>query len=459
MAVLNQVIEIPYKPRPLQLVIHAALERLRFGAAACHRRFGKTVLAVNHLQKAATLCQKPRPRFAYIAPTYAQGKSISWDYMKHYAGPIPGHGVHESELRIDYPDTGNGGAQVRIFGADNPDSLRGLYFDGVVLDEYGLMRPTLFSEVIRPALSDREGWAFFIGTPNGKNQFYDIVQKARSDPSWFCAVYKASETGILSVEELANARQTMTADEYAQEYECSFEASVKGAVYARELQAIREQGRITRVPYDPQLPVDTDWDLGVGDSTAIWFSQSLYTGEVRLIDYYESSGVGLSHYLQVLNDKAQKSGYAYGEHWAPHDIEVKELGSGRSRKETAYSLGLNFQVVPKLSLEDGIHAARMLLPRCWFDEKTQDGLEALQSYRWDYNTRIHEFKPLPVHDWASHGADAFRGLAVRHMTPTLKRPRSERVDPVEQDFQRLLRRTYGVPIHGHRQTRGRRGGY
>ena len=457
MAVLEAVIEIPYKPRPLQRAIHEALDRYRFGAAVCHRRFGKTVLAVNHLQRAATLCEKSRPRFAYIAPTYAQGKSIAWDYMKHYAAPIPGHRVHESELRIDYPDTGNGGAQVRIFGADNPDSLRGLYFDGVVLDEYGLMRPTLFSEVVRPALSDREGWAFFIGTPNGKNQFYDVVQTAKADPAWFAASYKASETGILSDAELQSARQAMTADEYAQEYECSFEASVKGAVYARELQAIREDGRITRVPYDPAIPVDTDWDLGVGDSTAIWFSQSLYTGEVRLIDYYEASGVGLSHYRQMLNDKAAQRGYAYGAHWAPHDIEVKELGSGRSRKEAAYSLGLSFQVVPKGSLEDGIHAARMLLPRCWFDERTQPGLEALQAYQWDYNTRIHEFKPVPVHNWASHGADAFRGLAVRHLTPSQRPVKAPRADPVEQAFEQMMRRSYGVPTSTRRI--GRRGGY
>ncbi len=459
MAIVEQTIVIPYRPRPLQLAIHEALERKRFGAAVCHRRFGKTVLAVNHLQKAATSCTKPRPRFAYIAPTYSQGKSISWDYMKHYAAPIPGHRVHESELRIDYPDTGNGGAQVRIFGADNPDSLRGLYFDGVVLDEYGLMRPTLFSEVIRPALSDRQGWAFFIGTPNGKNQFYDIVEKAKSDPTWFAAIYRASETKILNPEELAAARQVMTADEYAQEYECSFEASVKGAVFARELQAIRESGRITRVPYDPALPVDTDWDLGVGDSTAIWFSQSLYTGEVRLIDYYESSGVGLPHYLGVLNEKRDTRGYVYGEHWAPHDIEVKELGSGLSRRETAFNLGLNFQVTPKRALDDGIHAARMILPRCYFDEKTQAGIEALQSYRWDYNTRIHEFKPMPVHDWASHAADAFRGLAVRHTTPQQKKLQKQVERSVEADVREYMKAgNFGAPI-APRGNRIGRGGY
>lgn len=459
MAVLvDQTITIPYKPRGLQMAIHEALERKRFGAAVCHRRFGKTVLAVNHLQKAATLCEKPRPRFAYIAPTYAQGKSISWDYMKHYAGPIPGHTVHESELRINYPDTGTGGAQVRIFGADNPDSLRGMYFDGVVLDEYGLMRPTLFSEVIRPALSDRQGWAFFIGTPNGKNQFYDIVQEAKSNPAWFYAEYKASDTGYVTDEELAAARQVMTADEYAQEYECSFEASVKGAVFARELQAIRESGRITRVPFDPALPVDTDWDLGVGDATAIWFSQSLYTGEVRLIDYYENSGVGLPHYLQLLNDKRDKCGYVYGEHWAPHDIDVKELGTGLSRRETAFQLGLNFHVTPKRALDDGIHAARMLLPRCYFDDKTKHGIEALQSYRWDYNTRINEFKPMPVHDWASHAADAFRGLAVRHITPQQKRLQQQVEKSVEADIREYMKQgNFGAPVAPRRSSG--RGGY
>lgn len=442
MAVLEIV--IPYRPRALQLAIHEGLAAHRFGAAVCHRRFGKTVLAINHLQKAATVCPLPRPRFAYVAPTYSQGKSIAWDYMKHYAAPIPGVSFHESELRVDYPT----GGQVRIYGADNPDSLRGIYLDGVVLDEYGLMRPSLFSEVLRPALSDREGWAFFIGTPNGKNQFYDIVQKARTEADWFFAEYRASQTGILKPEELAAARQVMTDDEYAQEYECSFEASVKGAVYARELQAVRESGRLTRVPYDPALPVDTDWDLGMGDATAIWFSQSTYAGEVRLIDYYEASGEGLQHYREVLNRKP----YTYGTHWAPHDIEVRELGNGLSRKETAYSLGLNFSVTPKVSLDDGVHAVRMLLPKCYFDATaTQHGVECLQNYKWDFNTRIKEFNHLPVHDWASHGADAFRGLAVRHQTPRMK---AKREVPDRDPYDAIRRANQRRPEHV-----GGRGGY
>ena len=191
-------IVIPYEPRPLQRAIHDGMDRSRFGAAVCHRRFGKTVCAVNHLQKGAVQCRRPRPRFGYIAPTYTQGKAIAWDYMRYYARPIPGMGINISELRVDYPH----GGQVRIFGADNPDSLRGLYFDGVVLDEYGLMPPRIFTEVIRPTLSDREGWALFLGTPNGKNQFYDVVQTARNHDDWFFAEYKASETGIIPQEEL-----------------------------------------------------------------------------------------------------------------------------------------------------------------------------------------------------------------------------------------------------------------
>jgi phage terminase large subunit len=414
---------VPYGPRPLQRVLHSALDAHRFVVAVCHRRFGKTVLAVNQLQKKALTCSKPRPRFAYIAPTYRQGKAVAWDYMKHYALPIPEHDVNESELRVDYPN----GGQMRIYGADNPDALRGIYLDGVVLDEYGLMAPNVWSEVIRPLLTDRQGWALFIGTPNGKNQFYDISQTAMQEPGWFFAAYKASETHILPASELASARASMTADEYAQEFECSFEASVKGAIYARELQSARESGRLGLVPYEPRLPVDTDWDLGIGDQTAIWFSQSSPRGEVRLIDYYENSGVGLHHYAGVLREFKASKGYSYGDHWAPHDIEVKELGSGQSRWEIATSLGIHFRVAKKLTIEDGINAARMLLPRCWFDSgNCRKGLEALMSYQWDWNERVKEWKPgAPLHNWASHGADAFRTLAVRHFTPTRERQLNE----------------------------------
>ncbi len=416
-----QRVEIDYTPRPLQLAVHDAMERYRFGVLVCHRRFGKSVLGINHLQRAALTCTRQRPRFAYIGPTYTQAKSTVWDYLKFYARPIPGIKANESELRLDYPN----GGQVRIYGGDNPDSLRGIYLDGVVVDEYGLHQSDLFTTVLRPALSDREGWALFLGTPNGKNQFYDLIYGtagwpgAISDPAWFYASYKASQTGILSGQELLEARKVMTADEYAQEFECSFEAAVKGSIYGGELESARSAGRVAVVPCDPVLPVDTDWDLGVGDATALWFSQSVRSGEIRVIDYYEASGEGFPHYAQVLREK----GYTYGQHWAPHDIQVRELGSGRSRVETAATLGIRFNICPNIPIEDGIHAARMLFPRCWFDAvKCKPGLEALQHYRRDYNQRLNEFKATPVHDWASHAADAWRMLAVRHQTPKERTP-------------------------------------
>ena len=425
------------------------MERTRWGVVVCHRRFGKTVMAINHLQKGAATCPRPRPRYGYLAPTYAQGKATSWDYLKHYARPVPGIRMHESELRVDYPN----GGQVRIYGADNPDSLRGLYFDGVVLDEYGLMRPETWGEVVRPTLSDRGGWALFLGTPKGKNQFWRLFDEARRKDDWFTAEYKASQTGIVPQDELNSARDTMTEDEYAQEYECSFEASVKGAVYARELQRVREDGRITQVPYDPALPVDTNWDLGYRDATAIWFSQSSYGGVVRLIDYYENSGHALDHYLQVVNAKS----YTYREHWLPHDVEQHELGTGKTLLEQAQSKLRGCCVAPKLEVQEGIHAARLMLPKCYFDaEKCRYGLDALTSYRWYYNSRMRDFTDQLEHDWASHGADAFRTLAVRYDPVIRKAEKQAKRDEREIDHTRMLRREYGY-VAPRRQVG--RGGY
>lgn len=422
----DAVVHIPYKPRPLQREVGRLCRQKRFGVLVCHRRFGKTVLGVNINQQTATMCEKERPRCAYIGPTYTQGKSVSWDYMMHYARGIPGVSFNQSELRVDYPNHG----QSRIFGADNPDALRGIYLDRAVLDEFGLHPAKTFSEVIGPTLVDRGGSALFLGTPNGKNQFFDIAQHAKvreaaGDPEWFYREYKASETGLLDAAYLAQAQSLMTSDEYAQEFECSFEASVKGAIYSKELEAAKATRRITNVPYDASLPVETDWDLGIGDAMAIWFSQTAKgSGEVRLIDYHEASGEGFPYYVNVLRAK----GYVYGTHWAPHDIAVHELGTGKSRLEMARELGLRFETTPRLTskpgqeVEEGINAVRVFLARCWFDQaKCQPGIEALMHYRRDYNQRLNEFKATPVHDWASHGADAFRGLAVRHQNPVDKR--------------------------------------
>ena len=398
------------------------MEGHRWVVAVCHRRMGKTVAAVNHLIMKALECQKERPRFAYIAPTLKQAKLVAWDYLKHYTDPVPEREQRESELMVNLP----GGRRVTLFGADNPDAIRGAYFDGVVLDEYGLQPPNLFPEVVRPLLSDRQGWATFLGTPNGRNEFYRVWQRAQQDETgqWAGVMFKASQTGIITAEELVDARAAMTEEQYLQEYECSFEAAVRGSIYGTELDLARQEGRMTLVPVDPILPVHTTWDLGMGDATSIWFSQHTKTGEVRLVDYYEASGEGLPHYVSVL----QQKGYAYGEHYAPHDIQVRELSSGRSRWEVAQGLGITFKIVPRIArrtgneLEEGIHAARMLLPKCWFDtKKVATGLDALQHYRRDFNARLGEFKATPIHDWSSHAADAFRYLAIWASAPKQER--------------------------------------
>jgi phage terminase large subunit len=430
-------ITVPYTPRPLQKVVHALRRTHRFLVMVCHRRFGKTVLAVNELQRSALTVPLQRPRTAYIGPTYTQAKSVAWDYCQHYARDIPGIQPNQSELRLDYPN----GGQVRLYGSDNPDSLRGLYLDDVALDEYGLHPAKTYTEVLAPALVDRGGRALFLGTPNGKNQFYEIAQHAKArqaagDPDWAYVEFKASQTGLLDPSYLEQARSIMTADEYAQEFECSFEASVRGAIYSRELETAREEKRITLVRYDPALPVDTDWDIGgfgssQGDATAIWFSQSLRSGEVRLIDYYESSGEAIQHYAQLLKGK----GYVYDKHYGPHDMAVHEM-DGRSRLAVAAAHGIRFELTPRMAvgtgteLEEGIHSARLFLARCWFDaEHCKAGIEALMHYRRDYNQRLNEFKATPVHDWSSHGADAFRGLAVRHQIPVEKRKQRAAATP------------------------------
>jgi len=394
---------IPYKPRSQAIPYHNRTER--FACLVAHRRFGKTVASLNDLIRDALTIDRPNVRVAYIAPYYRQAKAIAWDYLKEFTAPIPGIEVNASELRIDFPN----GARIRLFGADNYDAMRGLYFDSVVLDEPADFPASAWPTVIRPALADRKGRATFIGTPKGKNDFWEIYNYAQSAPDWFCAMYKASETGILDADELIEAKRTMGEDRYEQEFECSFEAAIQGAYYATEMKEAMDAGRICAVPYDKSLSVVTAWDLGIGDSTAIWFAQ--YAGrEIRIIDYYENSGVGLDHYAKVLADKA----YHYTRHVLPHDARVKELGSGKSRIETLANLGIkDVEIAPSLAVEDGIQAVRSMIGRTWFDaEKCERGIEALRQYRREFDDKLKTWRGRPLHDWTSHGADAMRYLAI-----------------------------------------------
>jgi phage terminase large subunit len=398
-------IVIPYAPRPQFVAFHARKERFAVGVA--HRRAGKTVACINDLIRGALTCRKANPRFAYLAPLFKQAKSVAWDYLKHYALPVPGTTAHESELRVDFPN----GGQVRLHGADNPDALRGIYLDGVVLDEYAQMRAVVWPEVIRPALADREGWAAFIGSPMGRNAFCALYEAAKSDPSWFLFRLKASETGLISDSELAAARSVMNADQFAQEFECSFDAAAVGSFYANLFQQAEVEQRIAAVPWDSAAEVHTAWDLGIGDSTAIWFFQQIGL-EIHVIDYHENSGVGLSHYVGELEARRGR-GWVFGEHILPHDAKARELTTGKTREQALRDLGLIPRILPAEPVEDGINAVRSILPRCWFDAaRCQRGIEALRQYRRDYDDRLKAFKGRPLHDWTSHAADAFRYLAM-----------------------------------------------
>jgi hypothetical protein len=281
-------------PRSIFVPFHERLQR--WAIIVAHRRAGKTVAAINDLLRHVAFDEKEDGRYAYIAPFFAQAKDVAWHYLKRYARPILAAKPHETELRVDL----QGGARVRLYGADNPDRLRGIYLDGVVLDEFADMRPEMWHEVVRPTLSDRNGFATFIGTPKGKNAFWRRWREAQTRPGWFHLMLKASATKVLLDAELREAREQMGEDRYAQEYECSFETAIRGAFYAEEMRRAAEEGRIGRVPIDRGVPVNTAWDLGVSDSTAIWFIQCV-ARERRLVDYYESSGVGLDHYAGVLD--------------------------------------------------------------------------------------------------------------------------------------------------------------
>ena len=395
----NKTIAIPYSPRPLQREVHNSLKR--FNVLVCHRRFGKSVLSINQLIKTAV--SKPMSRCAFVAPTYRQGKSIAWEYLKQYTQPLMylGGNKNETELKIELFN----GSAIQIFGADHPDSLRGMGFHGVVLDEYALMAPRVWTEIIRPAISDHLGWVMFIGTPMGHNQFWEVYDfSLRGHKDWFGQLYRASETNVIPHEELKQAQEIMTDEQYQQEFECSFTAAVSGAYYGKLISKAEKENRIGNVPVDEHVGVETWWDLGIGDSTAIWFAQRIGE-EIHLIDYYENSGESLAHYADILEEKE----YAYERHIAPHDIMARELGTGKSRFEVSQDLGIDFEVAPKLEVDHGIESVRNALPYCWFDrEKCKLGLDALRQYRKQWDEKNQVFKNKPLHDWCSHAADSFR---------------------------------------------------
>jgi hypothetical protein len=361
--------------------------------------------------------QGPNGLFAYVAPYANQARRVAWDYFKFYAKPLIVD-ANEQQMTLTLVN----GVKISLFGADNADGqIRGLGLSGVYMDEYGDFKPSVFGNVIRPALSDKQGWAVFAGTPKGKNQFWDIYETARRIPDeWFVLRLPASDSGLLPQSELNAAKAQLSDDQYLQEYECSFEAAILGAFFGTEMR--QAEPRINeRVVFTEGYPVHTAWDLGYRDDTAIWWYQ-VVGGEVRVIDFYAVSGADIRAIAEVVVNK----GYQYGKHHLPHDARAKSLQTGRSIVEQlADHLGINhLSVVPNIGLQDGIQAIRQMLPRTWFNSvKCGDGIEALRQYQREYDEDKKAFRASPRHDWTSHPADAFRMLAVAwRAEPSAQRP-------------------------------------
>ncbi len=418
-------VEIPYAPRKAFMPYHERLQR--FAVLVARRRGGKSVAAANDTVRQAVQNTRifPAPRYAFIGPLFKQTRRTIWDYFVHYTKPIPGVSVNLSNHEIRLP----GGQLIYIDGADNPDAFRGGYLDHVVLDEFQDWKPLALEKVVMPMLSDYRGGLTITGSAKGRNQLFKMLELAKGRSDWFHSVIPYSGFDWPDTESVEEMRGMMVPEVFAQEYECDFDAAIVGAYYGKELAEAERDGRITSVAYNANLPVHTAWDLGIGDSTAIWFFQ-IARNEIRVIDHYENHGQSLKHYAGVLKSKP----YRYEFDWVPHDARVRELGTGRTRVETMREHGMQPRLVPDHKIMDGINAARLTLPRCWFDaDKCKDGLEALRQYQTEFDEKTRAFKDTPKHDWTSHTADAFRYLAMawRELAgdPVRKDPIAELIKP------------------------------
>lgn len=411
---MERQIIIPYSPRNWAKELHNSLKR--WIVLVLHRRAGKTTAVLNHLQRD---CLKvPKSQYAYIGPTYKQSKRIAWDIIKSISFQIPKIGYNEAELTVKYPN----GSKLFLAGSENVDSLRGIPLWGGCQDEASLQPSNLFSEVISKCLADHLGYWIWLGTPKGKNEFFRTYQNALNNPDWTC-LFKTIDDSLRdeqgeTIRNLGQALQDdkklvqqglMTEDEFYQEWYCSFDASIKGAYYAGEISRLRQENRFRILPHSPYHKVYDVWDLGVGQQLAIGFYQRI-DGEMRMIDYWEGSNTdGIPQAIKALIEKP----YIYGKHFAPHDIETTDISTGKSRKDTAKTLGWNFVVLPKLLVDDGIHAGKLMFNHLFVDSnKCSLWLDAISQYHQEWDDKRGMFLEKPYHDWTSHPADVHRYAAI-----------------------------------------------
>lgn len=398
-----------YVPRPQFEDFHR--RNLRWAMIVAHRRCGKTVSVVNDMIEKATYNPRKSPRYAYIAPFLKQAKDIAWQYLKEYSEPYKGK-ANESGLFVELHAFANK-PRITIYGADNPDSFRGIYLDGCALDEFGNMRGSTFQEILLPALIDRRGWAVFMGTPNGPNHFRDLWYEREEDETWFRSFLPVSMTKIIPEEELAMMRKMMDPEQYAQEMECSFEASVRGAIYARQVEEAIAAGRIsTEWKAQRGYPVDVIADLGWRDLTVLGFAQSRPDGIVM------DKAIGtnfkpVDYYIEEIRTYFRQTGHKMGTIWLPHDAKAKTLQTGKSTMDAFIKAKLPVKIVPELSLQDGITAARTSFPEFYFNHAgTKDLILAAKSYHRKYDEEKKSYTDEPVHDWSSNWMDMFRYTAI-----------------------------------------------
>lgn len=407
-------IKINYQPRKHFLPFH--MRNQRWSILVAHRRAGKTVAAINDLIERATRNTRPAPRYAYVAPLLRQAKDIAWQYLKEAALPFKPK-ISEAGLYVELEALPNN-PRITLYGADNPDSFRGMYFDGVVLDEFGNMVESVWKEVLLPALIDRRGWAVFMGTPNGPNHFRDMYYAKRREKDWLVVFLPVTETGVIPDDDLAEMKKIMDPEQYAQEMLCSFEASVRGAIYARQIEQMMEERRIGNFQFDQYAPVSVVMDLGWKDATSIGFVQPRPDG-LLMGHAFSDNLKPISTYIQYIKDFVARRRLRLDTIYLPHDAKAKSLQTGKSIIENFRAAGLRPKLVTELSILDGIAATRKMFPRWYMNERECESLIlALKSYHRKYDEDKKIYSNEPVHDWSSHHADMFRYANIVFDVPT-----------------------------------------
>lgn len=417
-------IELPYnwEPRDYQ---REAWQELEAGCKRMllfwHRRAGKDLFAINWI---ASQALQRVGAYWHVFPTYRQGRKIAWEgstkdgraFRSHFPREIIQR-KRDAELTLDFIN----GSQYVVVGADNPDSQVGTNPVGIVFSEWAVMKDPSIWRYLQPILIENDGWALFITTPRGRNHAYRMKQKWEKESSGFVQVLGRKDTGAVTDAQIELAKSEGFSDEMvAQEFDCSFDAALKDAWFGQEMKAASDEGRIGHVPFDPRVQVETWWDLGFNDHTVIWFAQPSF-GQIRIIGCKWGTGQSLAHYAQILSDfRDAHPGLVYRRHILPWDGGTANVQTGKTNKQTLKELGVyNIKVLRKVDVMRGINATRLMLPRCWFDEDScGQGIEGLRQYvrKAIDGAEDPDGNPVygndPVHNWASHFADAFRTGAL-----------------------------------------------